>query len=195
MLSEVNHDWVLDGVKDNINIRIPHHLPLLHYQLFEILDCCPQGILLIFMDELQQVIKYVVDLVNVLFSLFWVLCPSVRPLFFFLFKQIDPGGPSFAVIFSTDVLDMNLRRGATELAPPKQGSEWWFGGNSSLYRVRNSIFCRTLANFLHQPITILYSPAMIDFLAQWVELRCRSKESHLQAPPAGTLHMQLLGET
>ena len=28
--------------------------------------------------------------------------------------------------FLTDVLDTDLRRGATELAPPKQGSEWWF---------------------------------------------------------------------
>ena len=55
--------------------------------------------------------------------------------------------------------------------------------------------CRALTNFLHQPITIQYSLMMIDFSVRWVELRCRSKESHLQAPPAGTLHVQLLGET
>ena len=36
--------------------------------------------------------------------------------------------------------------------------------------------------FLQQPITIQYSPSMIDFSAQGWSKGCRSKESHLQAP-------------
>ena len=42
--------------------------------------------------------------------------------------------------------------------------------------------CRTLANFLRQPITIQYSLMMIDFSAQWVELRVQIKGKS----PAGT---------
>ena len=40
----------------------------------------------------------------------------------------------------------------------------------------------TLANFLHQPITIQYSLSMIDFSAWWVELRVQIKGKS----PAGT---------
>ena len=42
--------------------------------------------------------------------------------------------------------------------------------------------CRTLASFLHQPITIQYSLMMIDFSVQWVEPRVQIKGKS----PAGT---------
>ena len=77
---------VLDGSKDNIYICIPHRPPLLGHQLLEIFDRLAQCVLFIVVDECGQVVEYIVNLVHVLLCLLWVLCPSFRPLLFFLFN-------------------------------------------------------------------------------------------------------------
>ena len=125
VLMEINCCGVLDGAKDNIYIRIPHHLPLLHHQLLEISDGLAQCI---FLSSWMSVERWsnMLLILSTYCCFFWVLCPSFRPLFFFLFKQINHWGAHPSQPFLTDVLDTDLRRGATLLAPPKQGSEWCF---------------------------------------------------------------------
>ena len=126
-------------------------------------------------------IKNVVYFICVSLCFFNILHSCFRPLFFLLFlNQINHW-----IIFhhhSVAVLEPNLRRG--QLSWPLQnkvqnGVFWW---ESCLYRAHTSPGCRTLANFLQQPITIQHSLSMIDFSARGWSKGCRTKKNHLQAP-------------
>ena len=130
--------------------------------------------------------KYVINLVHVLFCFLQILGPNFRPLFFLLFHQINYWGHVFRSHFLLSRCSGYEPKegGKLSLATPKTMVQNGVSGrNSCLYRGPHPTWMSyPWLNFLQQPITIQYSPSMIDFLCTGVQLRVQIKGKS----PAGT---------
>ena len=131
-----------------------------------------------------------IELVSVGLSFHWILRSRVREVI--IIRDFD----DFRLLWCYVILELTWGRSHTRVATSKTRQNYGvFGGNTSLYRVH-------VFDLLANPWSVSYtnqSPSSIHY--HWSISRyggqsqhCSSKENHLQAPTAGTLHMQLLGK-